>query len=163
MRKVKAKKLTLKDYAQYGQFADLLHPEGFTLGEKPVLFYRDMLTVYSGDMVNGYSVVYCDKRKMVVDEAEIHNAGTEVLIPLDDDVTVFVAPAGSNEFPVGQEKAFIVPKGTMITFKPGVWHKAQYPINNEHVSVVCILPEREYARDCLVVQLKEEEQFEIVL
>ena len=100
---------------------------------------------------------------MIVDEAERHNAGTEVLIPLDDDVTVFVAPAGNDEFPAGKEEAFIVPKGTMVTFKPGVWHKAQFPINNDHVSVVCILPEREYARDCLVVKLNEDEKFEIVV
>lgn len=163
MRTVKAQKLTLESFSPYGQFADLLHPRGECMGEPPVAFYRDMVAVFTGDRMTSFSVVLTAKREMIPEDAEQHVAGTEVLIPLDGDIVVFAAPATDRVYPAGREAAFVVPKGTMVTFRPGVWHKAPFPVDRETVSTVVVLPEREYARDCVVVPLAGDARFAIEL
>jgi len=163
MRTVKARPLTLESFSPYGQFADLLHPEGEKIGELPVAFYRDMVSVFTGEQVTSFSVVLTSKRAMVPEDAEQHVAGTEVLIPLDGDIVVFAAPATDRVYPAGKEEAFVVPKGTMVAFRLGVWHKAPFPVDRETVSTVVVLPEREYARDCVVIPLEGDARFAIEL
>lgn len=163
MKRIIAKKLSRDNFHIYGEFANLLSPEGPCIGEGDVVFYRDILAEYTSPLLTGFSTVVCQKRPYIIDEAERHMNATEILIPLDDDVVIFAAPAGNDSFPYDQVEAFIVPKGYMITFRPGVWHKAQYPINAEKASVVCILPERTYASDCLVVKFPQDKKIEIEL
>ena len=47
--------------------------------------------------------------KIIVDAAEFHNYTGEVLLPLDDDVVIHVAPPTKEPVPELTE-AFIVPK-----------------------------------------------------
>ena len=44
-----------------------------------------------------------------------------------------------------------------------VWHLAPLPATKEQLTAIVILPECTYANDCTVVDLKPEQQFEIVL
>ena len=60
-------------------------------------------------------------------------------------------------------KAFIVPKNTLIKMNAAIWHLAPLPVNAEELTAMIILPECTYANDCTVVELKPEEQFEVVL
>lgn len=163
MRTVNAKKLTLEDYHSYGEFANLTDPKGEYIGESPVRFYRDMVSAWTGNVQTAFSIVQVDRMKMIPSEAEQHEKGTEVLIPMEDDVVIFVAPATNKEYPYGREEAFIIPKGYMVTIKPGVWHKAPYPLNREKASTLVILPEREYAVDCINVSIENDQQFEIIV
>ena len=161
MRKIKAQKISLENFNNYGSFCDLLNPNGPKMGEGEVLFYRDQLSYFTGGMMTGFSTVLCQKRPMIIDEAERHMDAVEALIPLNDDIVIFAARAGDDNFPIDEVEAFIVPKGYIVTFKAGVWHKAQFPLTQDKVSVACILPERTYARDCLVVKLDEPIAIEI--
>ena len=161
MRSIPVKTLTLESYHGYGDFTDLLAPEGEYIGEFPVRFYRDMVRVTNASAVSGFSVVLCEKQEMIVREAEQHEKGTEVLLPLEDDVIVFAAPATDKVFPAEKAEAFLVPRGTMVTFHPGVWHKAPFPVHKEKAATLIILPEREYALDCIVEQLTEDRVFRI--
>lgn len=163
MRDIKAKKLSLKDYHRFGEFKDLLHPKGDKIGEGEVVFYRDMVSIFTGSNMTSFSIVETDQRAMIPDEAEQHKSGTEVLLPLDDDIVIFVAPATAYDFPYEKEEAFIVPKGTMVTIRPGVWHKAPFPLNKEKSETLVILPEREYALDCDVVKIDKEKGFQILI
>lgn len=163
MREIKAEKLSLQSYHPFGEFADLLEPEGEFIGSGEVLFYRDMVSVYTGSVMTAFSIVQTANRDMIPDEAEQHKAGTEILLPLDDDIVIFVAPASDGYYPAGKEKTFIVPKGTMVTIKPGVWHKAPFPVNKEKANTLVILPEREYALDCIVEKIGEDQRFRITV
>lgn len=163
MKEIQAQVLNRDTFYKYGEFTNLLNPQGPSIGSGEVVFYRDALTCHIGGVMTGFSTVLCQKRAMIITEAERHMDATEILIPLDDDVVVFAAAAGDDNFNGEGVEAFIVPKGYAVSFRPGVWHKAQFPINNEQVSVVCILPERTYARDCLVVKLRKSEQILIKL
>lgn len=163
MREIKAEKLSLQSYHPFGEFADLLEPEGEFIGSGEVLFYRDMVSVYTGSVMTAFSIVQTANREMIPVEAEQHKAGTEILLPLDDDIVIFVAPASDGYYPAGKEKAFIVPKGMMVTIKPGVWHKAPFPVNKEKANTLVILPEREYALDCIVEKIGEDQRFRVIV
>ena len=163
MREIKAEKLSLQSYHPFGEFADLLEPEGEFIGSGEVLFYRDMVSVYTSSVMTAFSIVQTANREMIPVEAEQHKAGTEILLPLDDDIVIFVAPASDGYYPAGKEKAFIVPKGTMVTIKPGVWHKAPFPVNKEKANTLVILPEREYALDCIVEKIGEDQRFRVIV
>lgn len=160
MRTIKAKPITVEDFAPYGSFASILEPSGSSIGS----FYNDkVLLSVSGDRPIAFSPLVVDKpEKMIITEAEYHNTTGEGVLPLDDDVVLHVAPASKGPVPELTE-AFIVPKGTIVQLKTGVWHLSALPINKEQVHVLIVLPERIYMNDCIVVQYPEEDQIEIVL
>ena len=86
---------------------------------------------------------------------------SEIILPLNDDIVLHVAPA-TNGAPTPEEThAFLVPKGTMVQLKPGVWHLCPLPANVESLRALIILPECTYANDCTVVDLTDEQAFEI--
>lgn len=163
MRTIKAQRLSLESFHQYGNFTDLIDPKGEAIGEYPAKFYRDMVSIYPGNQMLGFSVIHTDRQKMIPEQAEQHERGTEVLLPLEDDVVIFVAPATNKTYPSGKEEAFILPKGTLVTLNPGVWHKAPFPLSKDKAATLVILPEREYALDCIVVDINEDQRFEMVL
>jgi ureidoglycolate lyase len=100
--------------------------------------------------------------KIVVSVVEYHNTTGEVILPVDGDVVIHVAPASKQPVPEKTE-AFIVPKGTLVKLNTGVWHKAPTAINNDIVHLMIALPERTYVNDCTVIEYKEEDQIEIEL
>ena len=161
MFQINVKRLECNEFKVYGQYADLFHADTEKIGEFPIEFYRDMLSVYSGATVNGYSIVRTGYREMIIDEVEQHCFATEVLMPLDGDVIVFVAPSTNQVFPAGKTEAFLVPRGTMLSLKPGVWHKAPFPASPGIVDSLVVLPERAYANDCIVVKLEDMERIKI--
>jgi len=160
MRKIKAKPITITNFASYGSFTDILNPIGNHLGN----FYNDKVILpVSGDMSIAFSPLVCHKpEKMVVTKVEYHNTTGECILPLDDDIIMHVAPPTKDPVPELTE-AFIVPKGTLVKINTGVWHYAAIPINKDTMHVLVILPERIYANDCTVVEYKQEEQVEIEL
>lgn len=160
MRTIKAQPITLENFKAYGDFTDLLNPEGFALGN----FYRDRVTMhFSGEMQAAFSpLVICKPEKMIVTQAEYHNTTQEGILCLDDDMIIHVAPAGNDPVPELTE-AFIVPKGTFVCLRTGAWHLAPMPVNKDVAHVLIVLPERIYHNDCIVVDYPEEDQFEIVL
>jgi ureidoglycolate lyase len=60
-------------------------------------------------------------------------------------------------------RAFAVPRGTIITLLPGVWHHGPFSGNSFPVHILVCLPERTYANDCIVVELKTEQRVTIAM
>jgi ureidoglycolate lyase len=58
---------------------------------------------------------------------------------------------------------FLVPKGTLVKIRQGVWHHAPFAFNCDFVNVLVVLPERSYANNCIVSIIPEAEQMEIEL
>ncbi len=160
MRTITAKPLTVEAFAPYGTYSDFLHPTGMDLNN----FYRDqVLMPLSGRMPVAFSPLRVTKsEKMIVTAAEYHNYTPEVVMPLDDDVVLHVAPASAGPVPELTE-AFLVPKGTLVCLKTGTWHLAAMPIHNAEAHVLIALPERTYFNDCHVVEYAPEDQIEITL
>ena len=161
MRKLHVEKLTHEAFAPFGTFYDFAAPDGYALEGELHRFYPDRMREAYSEHV-GFSPI-CVKRpeKMIVRAVEYHTRTSEIILPLNDDIVLHVAPA-TNGVPAPEEThAFLVPKGTMVQLKPGVWHLCPLPANVESLRALIILPECTYANDCTVVDLTDEQAFEI--
>ncbi len=164
MKKVKIEPLSFEAYKPFGTYANLINPTDEKLGAPPVEFFRNQLQLdVRGDISFSYSCCRVEKRPMVIDILEYHSACGEVVLPLDNDILLQVAPASANGDPIPLDKlrVFYVPKGTAITIKPGVWHWGPFTVNDEPANILINLPERTYANDCIVVNLEENDFIEI--
>ena len=60
-----------------------------------------------------------------------------------------------RSFSLGGVEVFRVPKGTMVTLRPGVWHHGPFCVDTDSLQTLIILPERLYAYDCTVLTAPE--------
>ncbi len=163
MRKVKAEKLTVEAFAPFGQFYTMDQPEGYALCGELHRFFPDRLVADSIHRV-GYSPIVVKKpEKMVITQQEYHTTTWEMILPLNDDMILHVAPASAGTPVPELAKAFLVPRNTLIKMNAAIWHLAPLPASRDELTAMIILPECTYANDCTVVDLKPEECFEVIL
>ena len=162
MKTLEVQELSLEKFDRYGKFADMLNVDCDFIGEKPITFFRDMLRQDLKDTAVCYSILQVENRDEVIDISEYHNHTAEMLMPMDCDIIMHVAPADcSQEAPVDKIELFRVPKGTMVILRPGVWHHAPFAVNAKSANILIGLPERLYANDCEVAEIPEEKQIRI--
>ena len=163
MHTIKAVPISHEGFAPFGQFYKIEAPEGYALCGELHRFFPDRLVADSQHRV-GYSPILVKKpEKMIITQQEYHTTTWEMLMPLDDDMILHVSPACAGTPPTEFAQAFIVPKFTLVKLNAAVWHLAPLPANKEQLTAMVILPECTYANDCNVVDLKPEQQFEVVL
>lgn len=163
MRQIKVQPLTHEAFAPFGQFYNMEQPDGYALCGQLHQFFPDRLVADSNHRV-GYSPIVVKKpEKMIITQQEYHTTTWEMILPMDDDMILHVAPASAGTPVTHLAKAFLVPKHTLVKLNAAIWHLAPLPANNGQLCAMIILPECTYANDCTVVDLPDEEQFEIVL
>lgn len=163
MRMIKAEPITKEAFAPFGTYYDMLHPSGYALEGEIHKFYPDRISDSAVTRIGYSPIVVKKEERRVITASEYHTTTPEMILPLDDDMIIHVAPA-SGGVPVTEwAQAFIVPKGTLVKINTAIWHLAPLPVHADELHAMIILPECTYANDCTVVDLKEEEQFEIVL
>jgi ureidoglycolate lyase len=163
MRKTAIRELSLEDFQAYGSFADMIDPEAGHFGEEPVQFFRDMVQLdLGGKGTASFSVCRVRERPLVVEVTEHHSSCGEGILPLDSDVLIHVGPASRKDsVPLDEIEVFRVPRGTLVTLRPGVWHHAPFAYNSDKANVLIVLPERTYANDCSVYEIPEDKKTEI--
>jgi ureidoglycolate lyase len=166
MEKVAFKKLNLKDFCIYGSFANLidLQNEGaIKIGTEPIEFFRDLMLLNLGqNSIASFSICRIVKRPPVIDCSEFHSYCGEAMLPLDGDILMHVGPATPDrEVPLDKIEVFHVPKGTIISMRPGVWHHAPFTYKCNSVNILVVLPERTYANDCTLIEIPKGKQIEI--
>ncbi len=169
MRELRYRRLDPAAFAPYGSYAALLEPDAGgrpapRIGAPPIEFFRDVLQSGIGaDTTVSFGVCRVTRRPPVIDASEYHDGCCEALLPLDGDVLVHVAPAvPEGRFPAEQAEVFLVPKGTLVVLRPGVWHHGPFALRAERVSCLVALPERLYARDCKGITVPEQDRIRIV-
>lgn len=163
MRTVKVEKLTHEAFAPFGEFYTMDKPEGYALCGEIHRFYPDRLTA-AGFQNIGYSPIVVKKpEKMLITAVEYHTTTPEMILPLNDDMIIHVAPASAGTPVPDETKAFLVPKNTIVKLNTAIWHLAPLPANADELTAIIILPVCTYANDCTVVDLKQDEQFELVM
>jgi ureidoglycolate lyase len=166
MKTIKVEELSAAAFLPFGHFGKMVNPAAEKLGAPPVEFFRDMVQEdMGGPTIASYSTCRVEKRDFVITVSEYHTRTGEGILPLDNDVLIHVAPATPPNAPVPVDKihAFRVPKGTMVTLRPGIWHHAPWTVDDHPASVLIVLPERTYANDCVVIQHSDEEKIKIAL
>ena len=163
MRIIKVEPLTNEAFAPFGQFYIMDAPKGYALCGELHRFFPDRLVADSDHRV-GYSPILVKKpEKMVITQQEYHTTTWEMILPLNDDMILHVAPASAGTPVTEHAKAFLVPKHTLVKMNTAIWHLAPLPAKEAELAAMIILPECTYANDCTVVDLPPEQQFEIVL
>jgi ureidoglycolate lyase len=138
-------------------------PQGYALCGELHRFFPDRLVADSNHRV-GYSPILVKKpEKMIITQQEYHTTTWEMILPLNDDMILHVAPASAGTPVTEHAKAFLVPKHTLVKMNTAIWHLAPLPAKEAELAAMIILPECTYANDCTVVDLTPEQQFEIVL
>ena len=162
MRQLKVQPLTHEAFAPFGQFYAMEQPQGYALCGELHRFFPDRVSADSNHRI-GYSPILVKKpEKMIITQQEYHTTTWEMILPMNDDMILHVAPASAGA-PVGHlSKAFLVPKHTLVKLNAAIWHLAPLPANVEQLAAMIILPECTYANDCTVVDLPEDQIFEIV-
>lgn len=165
MRTIKAKPLTVEAFRPYGTFANMLNPAGNRFPGDGSAFYPDPVTLnIQGGKPVAFSPLTVDKpEKMIVKCSEYHDFTGEGIFFIDDDAVMHVAPPSNRNVVPEKTEAFIVPKGTLVRLDTGVWHLSPFPIHNDTLHLMIVMPERVYANDCKVCPFPEEDYFEIVL
>jgi ureidoglycolate lyase len=164
VKEITWKKLGVAEFAKFGTFTTMLDPAALKLGAEPIEFFRDMAQACLGVVPQAsYGVCRVVKRPFVMDVSEYHDTCCETVLPLDGDVLMHVAPAvPEKEFPFEQAEVFLVPRGTLVVLRPGVWHHAPYAYRCDRVNCLVVLPERTYHNDCTVYSFPAGRQMQIV-
>lgn len=164
MKQFKVQPLTAEAFAPFGTFTSVLDPKGDSLSGPTHKFYRDSSKFYSNfNMPVGFSPIAVQKSELVIKALEYHNLTCEGIMPVNDDAIVHVSPATGGTPDVNATKVFLVPKGTIITLFPGVWHLCPLPATQPQLNALIVLPERAYMNDFTLVELGEDDYFEIKL
>ena len=162
MRTIQVKPITNESFAPFGQFYPMNKPNGYALCGEIHRFYPDRLTAACEHNV-GYSPLVVQKpQRMIITAVEYHTTTWEMILPLDEDMILHVAPA-SGGTPVPElTQAFLVPARTLVKINAAIWHLAPLPATKQSLTAMIILPECTYANDCTVVNLEEDQYFEII-
>jgi ureidoglycolate lyase len=165
MRTIKAVPITNENFRPYGAFANMLNLTGNRFPGEGSTFYPDPVQLFvSGNVQIAFSPLTVDKpEKMLVTKSEYHDFTGEGIFFIDDDAVMHVAPPSSHVITPEKTEAFIIPKGTLVKLNTGVWHLSPYPIHNDVLHLMIVMPERVYANDCVVCDFPESEYIEIVL
>lgn len=163
MIKKKINELSIEKFAIYGTYSNMFKPVGVKFGEEPIEFFRDLIRLELGGKNAAFSLCRLVKRDLVINASEYHNHTGEMIIPLDGDILMHVGPATSNSVvPVEEIEVFRIPKGTVVSIYPGVWHQAAFVYQCDSVNILVALPERTYVNDCYLIDIPLENQIEIV-
>ena len=162
MRKIKIQALERDEFTPFGEFYDMVTPDGYPLVGAIHNFYPDRMTTSCQGRLAFSPLVVRKPESLVITQQEYHNTTEELILPLDDDMIIHVAPASGGKVVTEYAKAFLVPKNTLVKLKTSIWHLAPLPAMADKLTALIILPECTYANDCTVVDLSPDEQFEIV-
>ncbi len=163
MRTVQVEELSAEGFLPFGYYTNLVNPATEKLMEPPIEFFRDPIQLDLNGRPASLSTCRVEPRDFVIDTTEYHTATAEGIMPIDNDALIHAGPASvpGEDPPLDKFRVFRVPLGTMVVLRPGVWHHAPFTPNARPANVLIILPERAYANDCAVVELKKDGQIQI--
>ena len=124
--KIKPKKITRENFSIYGELISKENIKPMNINNGYAKRFDDLVNI-NFEKNNGkinISVFQATKRSfpMQIDMMEKHPEGSQAFIPMKESVFfVFVAPRGEKP-EIDLIESFLIPKGTGINYKPGVWH-----------------------------------------
>jgi ureidoglycolate lyase len=156
------KQLTVDNFKEYGTFGPLTPPTARPLVQGDVIgFWPDCGGVLSlgpnGNNELAIGICQVTWRELKIDVSEFHSSTGEGNMPLDGDIYIHVAPPTAGaDVPLDELEVFLVPQGTAVVIKPGVWHHAPFATEKgATVNTVILLPQRTYANDCVVCAIAD--------
>jgi len=162
MKQIKLENITKESFSSFGEYYTMDKPDGYALQGEIHSFYPDRITASQGQNVAYSPLVVRKPEKMIIKQLEYHTTTCEMILPLNDDMIIHVAQPSAGKPIPEYTRAFIVPQNTLVKIKSCVWHLAPLPKNKDELYAMIILPECTYINDCKVIDLQDNEQFEII-
>lgn len=149
--------LSPASFLPFGFYGDMLQPGTEKLGAPPIEFFRDMVQQDLGTHSRcSFSTCRVEPRPLVIDVLESHSRTMEVMLPLDNDMLLHVAPATANGQPdLGKLQVFRVPRGVLVAMRAGIWHHGPFACHGRTTHILVALPERTYANDTCTYPIAE--------
>ncbi len=161
---VKVKKLTASSFAKFGKIADAKIKPPLVDAEN--LKFWTTIATYTVD--GETEIALCQVKKSVdsVGMLERHVKTPEILVPIEGDFILPVAPAGnlqdSAETPEASDvEAFLVHSDQAVVMEKGVWHTAPIPIGKE-TSFFVIFRKETTKQDVVFKKLKNNETVKVI-
>ncbi|MDR2390548.1 MAG: hypothetical protein LBE84_02550 [Planctomycetota bacterium] len=164
MRAIKARQLSPEAFRISGRYQDLYDIEAMRRGPPGDSGFDPDLVVMNLGGATLPAACVARVRKMprnIVSGLEYHRYTAGGLLPLDGDCLIFVGRARKG-FDPDRLEAFVVPKGVFVKLNPGVVHGTQFPVRDEWVRVLVILPEHTYDNDIVRKPLAPGEAVEVL-
>ena len=151
--------LTKEAFEKYGSYTSPFCGEEYFFDGGFFRFHRDAIQQnLSRESIVSFSVCEVLENPNCLTALEFHDYCEELIMPLDGDMIMVVGPAvGAAECPVDQLQAFYVPKGTYVRMHCGVWHGIPFKLCEGTLHILCALPERTYRKDCIEVDLRDQQ------
>jgi len=105
--------------------------------------------------IAAFSVCRVLKRDPIINIVEYHSYCGEILFPLDGDVGLAIPNA---EVPLDKIKVYYIPKGTIVSMCPGIWHYAPFAYKCDVVNILVGVTERIHTNDCTIVEIPKEKK-----
>lgn len=127
MNKIKVQMLTEEAFAPFGQ---VIQTEGRAYGGEAGMYnwYEKQAQVDGAETVS-VNLLTAIQREYVFDKFEAHARTTETVLPLTGGLIVTCVAEG--EVTPERVQAFYVPVGRGISWAPGVWHYAPFPVGGD--------------------------------
>ena len=156
MKKVQVQMLSAEAFAPFGT---VLETDGHTPGGEAGMYqwYEKLASVEGAETVS-VNFLTALQREYKFDKFEAHNRTTETILPLTGGLIVAGIPAG--EVTAHRVQAFYVPVGKGISWAPGVWHYAPFPIGGDTTCAI-IFRHGTGADDAVFDTLPEEMGFQL--
>lgn len=156
MKKIKVQMLTAEAFAPFGQ---VIETEGKEFGGEAGMYrwYEKQAQVDNAETVS-VNLLTAIQREYVFNKFEAHARTTETVLPLTGGLVVAGIPAGAVT--PDRVKAFYVPVGKGISWAPGAWHYAPFPIGGDATCAV-IFRHGTGADDAVFDTLPEDMGFEL--
>lgn len=151
MVRKKALPLTPEAFEPFGTYCEYSKCDDT---KEAMAYCADVAAVTLNSPVTGIGVLFADPQKAEIPEMEIHHHTEEGWLVLDGPcVSAFGTPAPDPND--AEYKAFLIPAGTALSLKIGVWHFAPLPSGDRRTTVLCLLPPNTPELDIVVKPLKE--------
>ena len=96
MRTIKAEPITCEAYAPYGTFYSMTEPSGYSLNGEIHRFFPDRMTESYVSRAAFSPILVKKPDVMKITQAEYHTTTPEMILPLNDDMIIHVAPASAG-------------------------------------------------------------------
>ncbi len=151
MKPIRVEPLNSGSFADFGT---VLETEGrdYT-GEAGVYKWFEKQAQVDGAGTVSINLLEVIERPRQCRKFEAHARTTETILPLTGDIVVAGMPPGDAS--AGKLRAFRVPVGKGICWKPGAWHYAPYPVSGDTVCAV-IFRHQTGADDVIFAELDAE-------
>ncbi len=100
-------------------------------------------------------MLLCRPREMVVEKMEHHVGTVEILVAVQQDYVLCVAPRHTPAPEMDKVKAFKVKQGTVLMMDPGCWHWILFPLTEKMARVLVIFKDKTGDEDLVFADLPE--------